>query len=306
MLPLLESIKTIIERYIVGLTPLTAQANIGDTTITVASTRRLCVGDDIVIFNKPNATTQAEGEVKKIETILNRSLFTVNEPMAAIYPVGTSYTEKLIGYTGGDPRFLEAVYIGDPAVIPRYPAITIDGKSRSSKWMTIESTQEDYEIEITLYIDSADYESQMKLMYNWVKQIEQALFRSFYPLIDPYELGILEEDAQPSDDTIRLTDHSINECILGTIFLESYDRTMPNYIRSYLGNGVYQLVRPVQFHFSAGDKVIRPGRHVFNTLPYSTRYGTINKGSMLKAAVISYRASEEVKRLNPYIDPLTS
>jgi len=68
---------------------------------------------------------------------------------------------------------------------------------------------------------------------------------------------------------------------------------------------VYELILPVGANFSAGDSVIRPHRHIYNTLPHSTKYGTVNKETMLKAAVISYRAQEEVRRFTPFLDPLT-
>ena len=61
---------------------------------------------------------------------------------------------------------------------------------------------------------------------------------------------------------------------------------------------------PVGAEFAVGDSVIRPHRHIYNTLPHSTAYGTVNKETTLKAAVISYKAQEEVRRFTPFIDPL--
>jgi len=305
MLDIQKAIKKIIERFIVNMLPLTEAADAGDTTIKVQSTRRFCAGEGIVVYNKPAPSIKAEGEVHLISNIIDRYTIELSEPLVASYPLANSYVEKLIGFESGNEQFLEAVYTGEPAVIPRYPAITVNAKSRNSEWITLESTSESYEIDISVYVTSADYESQYELMQTYVKAIERSLFRSFFPLVEPYEVTTLAEDAGPSDTFITVADTDFFTCpTLSWIWLESIDYTRPNRIKRIVSPTVYELQRATGIQFYEGDQIIRPYRHIYNTLPYSTKYGRVNKDTMLEAAVISYKAQEEVRRYVPYLDPL--
>ena len=123
--------------------------------------------------------------------------------------------------------------------------------------------------------------------------------------MEPFEKTTLAEAVEPGDFTIRVVDDNFFPCpTLGWIWLENADFTRPNRFRRFLGNGVYELLLAAGTSFAVGDGVIRPHRHIYNTLPHSTSYGVVNKETMLKAAVISYKAQEEVRRYNPFIDPL--
>lgn len=306
MLDIQRAIKKIIEKFIVNKVALTQAASTGSTTVYVASTRRFCVGEGVVVYHKAAADIAADGEVHVISDIVDRNTITLDTPLVADYPLANSFVEKLIGFETGNQQFLDGVYIGDPAVIPRYPAITIDAKSRSSEWITLESTSEKYEIDITVYVTAADYESQYELMHAYVKAIEQGLFRSFYPLVEPYYSTTLASDLGADDSVVQVSDSSFLNCpFLSWIFLESVDYLRSNRIKRILSSDVFELQFPTGLEFSAGDSIIRPTRHIYNTLPHTTQYGTVNKDTMLKAATISYTAQEERRRFVPYIDPLT-
>jgi len=304
MLYIQKAIKKVIERFIVNMTPLTSSVSVGATTIPVKSSRRYEPFNTVVIYNKPSADIQAEGEVHKIIDIPDRNSIVIDEPLVSSYSLSNSFVEKMIGYESGNEKFLEAVYIGDPAVIPMYPAITVDAKSRSSEWMTLESTSETFDIDITVYVEEVDYETQYELMHAYVKSIENSLFRSFYPLVEPFDITTLTEAVKVGDTQIKVADGATMPCE-GWIWLESYDFLRNNKIIDNLGNNTFQLLFAVSESFDVGDSVIRPRRHIYNPLPASTQYGVVNKGTLLKAAVISYKAQEEVRRYVPYIDPLT-
>jgi len=168
----------------------------------------------------------------------------------------------------------------------------------------LESTSETYELDITVYVTQADYQLQYEMMMAYVKAIENSLFRSFYPLVQPYDLTTLAEDASEFDTEIKVASDSVLPCE-GWIWLESYDFLRVNKIEEYLGSNVYRLAFPVSRDFEVGDNVIKPRRHIYNTLPVSTQYETVGKDTLLEAAIISYQAQEEVRRHVPFIDPLT-
>lgn len=301
-----KAYRKIIARYIVNERELTSEASQGSTSISITSTRRFNVGDKIALIDQRTM----DAEVLLISDIPDQRTLTFSTGLLGTYPVTgnsdtTSVVRKIIGAETGTEAFIQSIYLGDPTVISHYPAITIDMKTRSSEWMTIESTKETYNIDITIYITAADYGSQYEMMHSYVNAIEQALFRSFYPLVDPYFGGTLAEDVSYDDYLIKVTDPDTFTCHGDWLWLESLDYLKFNRINRYLGNGVYELLRKVGQEFSAGDSVISPKRHIFNTLPESTRFGTVMKETMLKAAIIGVTAQEEVWRHSPFVDPLT-
>lgn len=311
MLEIQKSIKKIIEKFIAKMIPLTADVSAGSNTVSVQSTRRYIPGDELVIRDR----NSSEGEFCKILSIPNHTTMVFCDNLTQSYDAENAIIQKIIGYQSGtydkdnnpEVDFLKGIYIGDPDPIPMYPAIVIDAKSRSSEWLTLESTKEKYEIDITVYIDgSSHYEVQYELMQYYVQTIERALFRSLYPLVRPYSTTSFAEPVVAGDEVVKVEDEDFFVCGMGWVFFESVDWLIPNRFEEHLGNGVMRLVRPIEKDFAVGDIVIRPQRHIFNSLPRSTRYGTINKGGgMLKASVISVEFHEEVRRFNTYIDPLT-
>ena len=304
MLDLQKAIKLVIERYIAQMVPLTQTVTAGTNHAYVESIRRFSLGDTVVIRN--SGTVDAELlNVSGVNQSEKRLIF--EEELDQDWDVSGGYIQKLIGFSSGNQEFLKAVYLGDPAVIQQYPAITVDAKSLSSEWLTLESTREKFEIDITVYIDGlAYYESQYELMHAYVKAIRMSLFRSLYPLVQPYFSTTLIEDAAAGESTIQVNDPDFTSCARGSwVFLESVDHLIPNRIIEDMGGGTMRLLRQLAQNFSVGDTVIMPQRHFFNTIPHTTNYGTVNKGTMLKAAQISYKAEEETRRMVPYVDPLT-
>ncbi len=300
MYDLQKAIKTIIARYIVNMTPITSALNIGDTTIPLESSRRYKCGDLVVVYHKVAMNQKGEGEVHTIADIPDNNNIIIDNALISDYSLENSFVEKMVGGT-----FLEAIYLGDPEVIPQYPAITIDAKSKSNSWMTLESIQEEYSIDISVYVEADQFETQYELMHRYTKAIEDSLFRSFYPLVQPFDQTTLVEPVEPADRIIRIADEDMLICgNSGWFWLESYDYLRSNRPIESLGNSIYELVQPVSRPFNAGDLVIRPRRHFFNTLPAQIQYGTVNKGTTLKASRISYVAQQERRLYIPYIDSL--
>ena len=307
VLSIQKSYRKIIARFIINERALTQPTVTGSREITIVSTRRYQVGDKIALLNQ--ATMDVEFHL--INDILDSRTLQTSHDISDIYPVTsnestTSVVRKAIGDGSGTDAFIQAIYLGDPPVISHYPAITIDMKSRSSEWMTLESTKEKYNIDISIYVLASEYENQYELMMHYTNAIETALFRSFYPLVDPYTSSTLTNDITPEDVLFSVDDTADGYFCRGQwIWFESIDYLRHNKIHDALGSGVYQTVFPISQDFSVGDTVIRPTRHIFNTLPESTQFGVVNKESMLRVSRISLLCEEEVKRHTPFIDSLT-
>lgn len=301
-LSILKSYRKIIGRFIINERELTAPTTPGSRTITVTSTRRYLAGEKIALLN----TETYDVEFHVIAAIPDSRTLITSHDISDTYPATKSIVQKSIGDGLGTDTFIQSIHLGDPAAISHYPAITIDVKNRNSEWMTLESTKETYNIDISIYVEASQYENQFELMHTYTDAIERALFRSFYPLVDPYNSSPLVENVVENDTVFRIENQTDGYLCQGSwIWFESIDSLAYNRLRSSQGNGVYETLFPIGREFSIGDTVIRPNRHIFNTLAHQTQWGTVMKETMLKAAVISVKAEEEVWRHTPFIDPLT-
>ncbi len=302
MLQLQEAIKKIIERYIVNIVPFAEAIPARSTVIPILSSGRFKNCDQVVIYNQAVLDATGEGEIRTISCIPDRNTVKLDTALIDAYPAGTSFIQKLIG-----GKFVEGIYLGEPAKISHYPAITINATDKDNEWFTLSSTSETFQIEITIFTLADDYEASYRLMHTYAKQIETALFRSLYPLAEPFDTAILAQPVGPTDTVIRVTDfQDLVNHLTGSVFLESWDNLRSNRIKQILDAGVFELAMPIGGNFAAGDKVIQPGRHFYNAFPRGIKFGTINQESVvLKAAVISYMAQEEVKRPTVFRDGLT-
>ncbi len=302
MLNIQKALKKVIEKFIVNQMDLTEDANDGDTVLQVTSSRRFVCGDVIWVGNP----FTGGGEWSTVVRLPDKRSITLDGPLEDSYSAADSIVRKLTGAEEAGRQTLKGVYTGSPNVIQSFPAITVNARRRSAESLTLESVSEKFEIEIGVYIRAADYELQYELMQLYAKAIEDALFRTLYPLVEPFVTSTITETVDPSDTIIKIADNDIFACMSGWIFLESADHLRPNKLINFLGNGVYELAMAVGRDFDVGDTVIMPRRHIYNALPRGTEYGTVNsQKGLLEAAVISWSGTEERRIFVPYRDPLT-
>ncbi len=302
MLQLQEAIKKIIERYIVNIVPFSEAISARSTTVPVMSAGRFRKCDQVAIYNQTVHDATGEGEIRTISCIPDGNTIELDIALVDAYPAGTSFIQKMVG-----GKFVQGIYLGEPAKISHYPAITINATEKSNEWFTLSSTSETFQVDISIFTEAADYEESYRLMHVYAKHIEAALFRSLYPLVEPFDTATLAQAVGPTDTIIQVTDfQDLVNHLTGYVFLESWNNLRSNRIRQILGSGVFELSMPIGGDFAAGDTVIQPGRHFYNAFPRGIKFGTINQEStVFKAAVISYMAQEEVKRFQPYQDGLT-
>ena len=118
----LDSVRRIISRWIETATPITSSVTAGDTRLHVNSSKRFKVGDEVMI------ESPLEGEPNLIvENIIDNTTIDLVNPVFNTWSVDQSpILRKLI-----NGMFVEGVYIGSPNVIPRYPAITVNGTEQT-------------------------------------------------------------------------------------------------------------------------------------------------------------------------------
>ncbi len=301
---ILFALKTIIERYVVGKQALTENVTAGEVLIPVRSSRRYVAGDQVAVYKKPAENESSTADIRTITEIPDWNSIVINEPTSQAYPAELSGVEK--SHYG---HFCDAVYIGNPDVLPGFPSITIEIADKTAEPMTIGTTQDTYHVDISVWSSGDGYESQYLLMMHYAEQIEQSLWRSFYPLVAPYGSSTLAEDMEPGEDLLKLTaplDDGHPLKANGSLFIEGIDTVSEFRIKQDLGNNVYQTMIPTTTHFMAGDSVIRPHRYFFWSFPNKIDIGTVNATQgTLKAATLRYEMREQVIRRVGYHDPMT-
>lgn len=300
--PVADAVRRIIMRWAVTRTNLIANASAGDTSISVKSTRRWAVGDQFVIHNNEEDmehqlfvraivgknTIQigdAEGNPKALQW---------NWPVSTGGHVVKSHFNQLV----------KAVFLGDPDIITDLPAITVDISDRNSDWYTIGATKEKYNLEIAIYVSGTTQEEGDSFLWHMADQIQAGLKRNFYPLLDDYKTVPVTVDILAEDRYIKVQSTSIFAVGQQIIIEDEYNIEVHS-IEQVCDADTLKLAQQVWHDFDAADTVvIRPNRLPFNSWPTDIKFGKIKKGTLLKAAVISYFVEETEDQLGAsFSDP---
>jgi hypothetical protein len=286
----LDAIRRIIARWVVTTTPLISDAHAGDTQIKVRTSRRFAPGDEFLIkATAANGTEEVENRLV-VSAIIDKNTIQLTEPLQWSWPV--SEDAAIIKTINDD--FVRAVYIGEPSVIQQtsLPAVTVNGISRNSEWYTIRATKERFELEISVFVNSSTQEDGVRLMYKIADIIQHGLKQNIYPLVNSYDQTALLVDALAGDCFIKVADSSIFQPFSFIYFEDPYN-AQENTVNEIIDSTTIRIARKMDFDFFASDtKVVLPHRFVYNSWPSSIKYGSINKGTLLKSAVISYFVEE--------------
>jgi len=294
MLPVLQAIKKVIERRVINIQPLAVVANQGATTITVQSAKRFNCGDKIVIYSSGSTT----GEIATVVMATDYRTLLLENPLSRAHPVGDN-VQVLIN----DQWFKGGVYIGDPAVIPVFPAITVALGSVSNDWITLNSLGREFRIDISVYTETSFYERNYAYMLKLATDISDTLFKTMYPLVS-YKMTTLVEDVSETDTLIKVADSTLLQQF-AWFWLENYQFTSHAKPRRYLtDNQTIELVNPIGNAFHVGDDVIFPTRHFYDSRVTEIELGTVVKECTLACSRLSYFAKEEVLIPDPFFLPL--
>jgi hypothetical protein len=288
---ILDSVRRIIYKWVNTSTRIQLNVTRGDTVICVQSSRRFTAGDQVML---KNSTVYETGLiVDSVDSVAG--LITLTTPVLNDWAV----SENTVLIKTINEQFVQGIYIGEPDVIPRYPAITVNGVSRSSEWLTLESTKERYQIEVTIYVKGGTHEEAYRFCMAMADEIQKGLKYNIMPLVSEYNLTSLAQDITAGDLTIYVNNRSLFETYSRIIIEDTYE-SQENWVVAIYDNEedpsqqAARLSDCAQFDFNASDtNIIVPTRHVFNSWPDNIDYGSIHKGELLKAAKISWFAEEE-------------
>ncbi len=289
---ILDSVRRIVSKWASTASRAITDVSVGDTTICLKNANRFSRGD--VVMLKNDGTNYETGlTIDEVNTL--SGVVTLTTPVLNDWTVASGTVLIKTIYE----QFIQGVYIGGPEVISHFPAITVNGISKSSEWLTLETSKERYEVEIGVYVKASTHEDGYRFLLNITDEIQAGLKRNIIPLINDYDIISLTEDIFTGDTVIRVNDRKKLDFYKRIIIEDEYESE--EQWATYLfpadvdpaGTAV-QLSRGICFDHTAADtSVIVPRRFVFNSWPADIQYGTIHKGELLKAATIKWFAEEE-------------
>lgn len=297
---ILESLRRVIYRWVQTSVPLTADVSTGDTQLSVTSTVRFKPGDEVALYDPDSQ----EGETYLyIDEIIDNTTMTLTTPILAENGYGPGQNSKVIKTWGGN--FMQGIYLGDPEVIPFYPAITIMGESKDSNWEALGLTKEDYKFTISVYVEEDNTEDSYRYLLRVTKAIENGLKRNIFPLLGDYVTTSLTAPTAVNDLTITVADTS-QFYVDQIIILENIFRAEELRVKCVVDSTTIQIYTPIaNIYLPADDaKIIGINRFIYNSWPKSINYGYKHKGSLLHASQITWFAWEaQPQERGGHLDP---
>lgn len=300
MIDVLESVRRIVYRWVNTQSPLITDVAPNDDIITVESTKRWKKGDEFALVQYDNGIHQPR---LYVEEVLDNNTLKIKEPVRGS-KTWTVADNTVIRKTFNS-QFFQGVYIGDPDVIPKFPAISIMGSTRDSEWFTLGSTKESYNLQMTIYVQHESNEESYRSLIDITETVEQGLKRNIFPLIGETDITPLTADYIQGDFVIKVADSSKfreNQSIL----IENLHRAEESAVKCIVDSTTLELHTAFMNSYSAADqtKMIGLNRFIFNSWPRSINYGHIHKGSLLHAATIEWFAEEqEIQETGGWLDP---
>jgi hypothetical protein len=291
MAELLDSVRRIIYKWVNTSSRINLDITRGDTVISVADARRFTPGEQVMLKN--NTVYETGLVVDCIDGEAN--LVTLTTSVLNDWTIA----ENTVLVKTINEQFVQGIYIGEPDVITRFPAITVNGVSRNSEWLTLESTKERYQVDITVYVKESTHEQGYRFLMTMADEIQRGLKRNIMPLVSDYDLTSLARDVSVGDLTIYVEDRSLFDNSTRAILEDPYESQEVWIAALYdseedPSQQAARLSDCARFDFNASDtNVIIPKRHIYNSWPSDIQYGVIHKGELLKAAKISWFAEEE-------------
>ncbi|MBD3228229.1 MAG: hypothetical protein GF329_08565 [Candidatus Lokiarchaeota archaeon] len=289
---IIDSIKKIVNNWTNTQVPIMEDIYAGERTIEIKNTGRFQVGDEIMIRDPI-----VGGELgNTVEEIVDDTHLTLTIDLQKNWTVD----QNAIVQKTYEQQMIAGIYTGEPDNIPQFPAITILATSRDSEWLTIDSTTEDFRIDVSVYNKAAAQEKGYRANIKLTDSIIFGLKKNIYPLIAPYIAVAALTDISTGDLFVKVESTEGFEAP-GRVIIEDEWKQAELVMIEVVDDTTIKLTSPPGYNFDLEDNplVIFCERFIYNSWPASTSFGEVFKGSLLKAAKISWFAHEELIWLYP-------
>ncbi len=301
MIDILESVRRIISRWVDISSPLTSDILYNETLLKVSSAIRFRAGDEVAIHDGTNGEPGL-----KIKEVLDTNTIILEKPIKVSN--GWKVSQKSVLSKTYNGQFIKGIYIGEPDVIPSYPAITILGQSRTSEWFTIGTTKERYTVQIVVYVESANHEESYRTVSAIANIIQLGLKKNIYPLIGPYDVVRTIADITGGDEFLKVANSNVFECNDKIVIENKYQAEELRVANIIDATTIQVFPNPYNSYKVADEtKIIKLNRFIYNSWPSEVNFGFRFKGTLLHAASINWFAEEqEIQRRHGWSDPQLS
>ena len=292
----IDGIRRIVSKWANTVSPLISDANIGDSTIQVKSTKRFRAYDTFMLSD---GSLYETGLI--IESIIDRNTLKLISPISS---KNWTVAENSVAMKSFKDMILQGVYFGEPSVIPSYPAVTVSCPGKTSEWLTIESTKERYEVTINIYALDSTQEDGHRFVLDLGAAIETGLKRNVLPLIGHFTTIPITADIYQGDIFIKVPDTSVFAGGNATIIIEDDYSSDTVWIKNIIDSTTLELWQCASDTYSRDDSIIiRPERYFYNSWAPSVDYGKIYKEDLLQAVSIKWFGEEEQLQRMRKVDP---
>ncbi len=309
---LVDSLMDLVKKNIIAKTDLTADAVIGNSTVSVYNAFQFRKGDEVVFIDYdydyedlPHFKTM---EYAKIKEVLSTTSIELEIPLQDNWTLAKrAFIQKTLGHS---PLMEKHVYYGDREVIPtEYVAVTVDPGNVSNEWLYIPGgLGENYNIKITVYSKSIDTDGGKRILDKYCDNICQLLNENIHLRVDVYETQ-LQQDALTGATTIVLEDNAKNQELIapynplsaneyeypfGFELQDNIHATCWIKILSVTSGGGFitaTLEKPLPCDFLKSEFAIlrRMGQYIYESRADGIEYGLIQKGSaFIRAGQINW------------------
>lgn len=294
VLPILNGVRQIVARHVVADVPITSDISPGDTVLNIKTTIRLKNGDEIII---------TDGENEEHDLFIHSVIDDTHIQLTTTTRFDWAVSDNVVIKRAFAGQYVKGIYLGEPDVIPTYPAITVNIVNSHSEFWTTRATKERYQIEIGIFVEGSDQESGATLLWELTDRVQLSLKKNVYPLLSDFTTYNITADIQPTDYFIKVADTSVfrqGQLVL----IEDTFQTVETYIDVICDATTLKLNTPTGLNYSTADTLlILPTRFIFNSWPADITWGKIFKGTLLKGASISWFAEEmEIQFNKPWTD----
>jgi hypothetical protein len=280
---ILDSLKKIIYRWLNTETAITENLPSGSNLIKVDRSTRFMPGDEVTI------TDGKEFEFPLvIDSIIDQNNILLKNETKFSWSSANAYIKKTIA-----GQLIQGIYVGDVSSIPKFPAVLINGSSKTSEWTTLESTTEKYEISITCYVESATQEDGYRSLLRMSNIIERGLKRNVFPVVG--EIGPIDViDSIDVGDYFIMVDDTDGMVKNQLLIIEDKFTAEDVSIEEVIDSQTIKLHKKVfnDYPIINDPRVLIVSRFLYNCWPKTISYTTVQKDTLLKGATISWTAEE--------------
>ena len=286
----LDSLRKIINRWVNTEVDLTEDAEVGDVLLKVKTAMRFRDGDEVMLTDG----NEFEHPLY-VKSVVDETTIELTSSLKFVWPVykGSKVKKAVAG------KLVQSIFLGEPNVIQRFPAIVVVGDNQNSQWTTFESTTETYDVSISSYIEDSTLEDGYRALMRMTKLIEFGLKRNMFPLVGERSHASIIQPIAPGDIYIKV-DSTAGMVSEQLILLESTFRAEQVVIKSILDESTIELVQGAYYPYPLIDdpRAIIVTRFLYKCWPKTINYGFVHKDTLLKASKISW-SGEEIQQHGP-------